>query len=821
MLAARAGAVCASIAISRSWISPSRSGSTSAVLALLHQRRALGIGGQHRLERRRLPRRALPARYSRAARPAASSASPSSGSSSPAITFTSVDLPAPLRPISPTRLARRQRGGGAVDDRAPAEADGDGVEGKHGARRLAYLARRIYACDCLSLGAHMIRTLLAALLVSTAALPALAQEAKPAFAEPSLSPDGATIAFSSGGDIWEVPAAGGVARLAGYRCGDRRPPALFARRHSPGVQLDPRRQQQRLGARPCQRHSHPPDLGRGERGTRAPGRPTANTCISRPARATSAASPTSGASPPPAARRRRSAASAICPNITARLRPTASQLALLARGISNGQWWRNGTSHIDENELWVRPIATDGAYRQLLADGAKHAWPMWSADGANLWFMSAKSGTENLWTHAGRGRRSAAGRRSFTDGRVLYPQIGRDGRSIVFERDFGIWRMDTATGQASPVPITLRGAAAAEGKRHLTLSTYERMAVSPDGQKLAVIGHGELFAVNAKDGGQAQRITDTLGVGARARLVARIRAASSTPPSAGTERWLAEYDVAASRETLLTRAGFATVPVYAPDGKSAVYVQGKDQLSVVTLPRAGQAVARTHAVHRRAGDRRQRRLDPGLVARRQAGSPSPSPTASRSPTSTSSPPAGGAARPISFLANGQLGRIAWSPDGKYILFDTSQRSEDSRIVRVDLVPHVPQIPRGRVPRPVQARRRPGQARDPRAGTAPTPDTSQAAPPSRCPRATSAAGAAARQATGEHRLGRPARAGLDPAARPRRRIAGDLAGRQDAGVRRGRTRPDQPVELRPRRTGRRQAGAAGDYRDRRATRATSP
>src|SRR5689334_20755490 len=53
-------------------------------------------------------------------------------------------------------------------------------------------------------------------LAATAAATS-AQKASPAsvptFAEPGISPDHSEIAFSSGGDIWTVPSAGGVARL--------------------------------------------------------------------------------------------------------------------------------------------------------------------------------------------------------------------------------------------------------------------------------------------------------------------------------------------------------------------------------------------------------------------------------------------------------------------------------------------------------------------------------------------------------------------------------------------------------------------------------
>ena len=47
----------------------------------------------------------------------------------------------------------------------------------------------------------------------TGAQEAAAPAARPSFAEPGISPDGAEIAFVSGGDIWTVPAAGGEARL--------------------------------------------------------------------------------------------------------------------------------------------------------------------------------------------------------------------------------------------------------------------------------------------------------------------------------------------------------------------------------------------------------------------------------------------------------------------------------------------------------------------------------------------------------------------------------------------------------------------------------
>src|SRR5205823_7402008 len=56
---------------------------------------------------------------------------------------------------------------------------------------------------------------LIALLSILLAVPAFSESPTtlPSYAEPAISPDGAEIAFVSGGDIWTVPTHGGEARM--------------------------------------------------------------------------------------------------------------------------------------------------------------------------------------------------------------------------------------------------------------------------------------------------------------------------------------------------------------------------------------------------------------------------------------------------------------------------------------------------------------------------------------------------------------------------------------------------------------------------------
>ena len=113
-------------------------------------------------------------------------------------------------------------------------------------------------------------------------------------------------------------------------------------------------------------------------------------------------------------------------------RRRATSLAITARANAGSQWWRKGHSHLDESEIWlVKAGSGEPAYEPVTKGGAKDAWPMWSADGKTLYFMSDRSGAQNIWTHAAadagepRRRRSRASRTAACCGRRSRRTAGR------------------------------------------------------------------------------------------------------------------------------------------------------------------------------------------------------------------------------------------------------------------------------------------------------------------------------------------------------------------------------------------------------------
>jgi tricorn protease len=515
----------------------------------------------------------------------------------------------------------------------------------------------------------------------------MAQAALPSLSDPAISPDGKEIAFASGGDIWTVPSAGGEAHLLVTN------PATESRPlYSPdGTKLA------FVSTRTGAGNIYVLTLATGEllRLTYSD-RPDALDGWSHDGKwiyFTSAVNDvagqgdifrvsTAGGTPLEVSRERYLNEFESAPS------PDGQTIVLVARGLSNSQWWRNGHAHIDETEVWLKPVAESGKYQKFLKADAKHAWPMWSADGKTLFYMSDASGAENIWAAPLVTPAAAKELTHFKEGRVLWPSIGDGGKTIVFERNFAIWKMDTGTGKAERVAITLRGVPASPGVTHVTETNFSAMALSPDGKKIAVIAHGEVFAASAKDGGEAQRLTHTATAESDPEWSAdsmKLVYRSEAGVGEASGHNLVMYDFALGKESVLTQPGNEdTNPRWAPDGKSVAYVRNEKELHVVGVPSKEAAGAdRVVATGAMPGSAVTWSPDGQWIAY--------SVQDKRSFRNVDVVLAtGGESHPVSFLANGETAsKIAWSPDGHYLLFDTAQRSEQVQIARVDLLPHVP------------------------------------------------------------------------------------------------------------------------------------
>ncbi len=522
--------------------------------------------------------------------------------------------------------------------------------------------------------------------VATQTPRAAASDPLPSFAEPSISPDGREIAVVSGGDIWTVQAAGGEARLlVSHEANESRPLyspdgtrlAFVSERSGDGdiYVLT-------LASGALKQITFGDGVDRLDAWSRD-GRwlyfSTSGHDISGMNDLFRVRG--DGGTPMPVSADRYTSEFFAAPS------PEGGRVAFAARGNSAAQWWRKGHSHLDESELWLLHDGPTPRYERLTERGARQGWPMWSADGKTLYFMSDRSGAQNIWTITPGGPARQVTR--FEDGRVLWPTISNDARTIVFERDFEVWKLDTASGQAAKVPITRRGAASSPAIEHVTLTTgFSDLALSPDGRKVAFAVRGEIWAAPARDGGDAVRVT---------RTVAREAQIDWTPDSRRivyqSERdgvpHLFQFDFTGNTETQLTQgAAGDSAPQVSPDGKSVAFVRDGKELRVVDL-----------------ASKQDR-----LVASGQIGAPfigMPRRSVAWSPDNRwiaylalsgksfrnvyAVPAAGGEARALTSLPNGNTNNLSWSPDGTFIVFNTSQRTEESQAVRVDLILRTPRF----------------------------------------------------------------------------------------------------------------------------------
>ncbi len=190
--------------------------------------------------------------------------------------------------------------------------------------------------------------------------------------------------------------------------------------------------------------------------------------------------------------------------VTGSFSPDGTKLALNRKAQS---YWRKYYRGAYQSDVTILDIASK-TFKDLTHFEGMDSWPLWSRDGF-IYFVSDREGKgqTNIWRVAEAGA-DAEQVTKFTGGDVRFPGMSGDGKTIVFEHEFGIWKLDVATRNVKPIPLEI----AAETQETLTEfrnfdSTVDDYDLAPDGKRIVISVHGEIFTAPT-DEGELRQLTE-------------------------------------------------------------------------------------------------------------------------------------------------------------------------------------------------------------------------------------------------------------------------------------------------------------------------
>ena len=515
----------------------------------------------------------------------------------------------------------------------------------------------------------------------------------PYLRQPSLSPDGSKIAFCYAGDVWIVPPEGGEAsRITSHASNDSHPifspdgtQLAFASQRTGGgniyvISLQSNHPPKRLT---YHNESVPPACWSPD------GQWLYFTSDYDGLRGASYKVHIDGGTPIQVAGDPRET------HYNLAISPDGKTLAFNNNG---SPWWRRGQHPSGHSDIW---IVSEGVgandHRRLTQYLGKNLGPMWSTDGVGLYYLSDRDGEENIWYMTLEGDVETEQFTHFTDGRVLRPSISADGKWIAFERDFQIWCLNLESRTSEPVEIILQTDEKSNPIRHHSYTAgINEFELSPDGKKVAFIVHGEVFADlsdkgdKVKKGGDSFKVTDTPFRESQLQWHPESDRVVYISDRTGHNE-VFQYHFKERAETQLTDSPEQKyAPKFSPDGQWLAYIQ------VPVNPDTIGDQGEIWLIDTETEEKRPFITDQAFIG-------VPQPTEFEwSPDSQwltfiatdthffsnlyVQHIEADAPEQLTFLSNISTDDILWSPDGKFIIFNTGQYRTESQIARVDLKP---------------------------------------------------------------------------------------------------------------------------------------
>ncbi len=251
--------------------------------------------------------------------------------------------------------------------------------------------------------------------------------------------------------------------------------------------------------------------------------------------------------------------------------------------------WRKGAISDGTRDLWLYDLAS-GRHRQLTRNRGEDRDGFFAPDGKSLYYLSEVAGSSfNVWQL---GLEPGAEPRQITrhQGRpVRFVSVARDG-TLVYGYDGAIWRREAQGGEARPLRIAMRQSALVSGTFSTSANAYAtEIALRPDGSEAAVVARGEIYVV-ATSGGRTRRLTSTpafeqhvsFSPDGRRLLYVSERAGASEIFEIALPEGRTGFSSPGGLEEkrLVASAVDLLFPAYSPDGKRVAYFENRNSLKV-------------------------------------------------------------------------------------------------------------------------------------------------------------------------------------------------------------------------------------------------
>jgi tricorn protease len=165
-------------------------------------------------------------------------------------------------------------------------------------------------------------------------------------------------------------------------------------------------------------------------------------------------------------------------------------------------------------DLWIGNLAAN-TYSKLHGDERyNRLWPMWGADGSIYYVADPLPNDRNVVPGSADVRKSVnnifkvpAGGGTptqvtrHTSGSLFWPSMSSDGKVIVYEDSFGIWKLDVASGKSSEIKLNI---ATDEKENELEVesvsNTVDGFDISPSGRRAVISTRGQIFTIATERG---------------------------------------------------------------------------------------------------------------------------------------------------------------------------------------------------------------------------------------------------------------------------------------------------------------------------------